>query len=243
MSEAPELGSAAAVYAVMGARLRKVSKGVACTAREPVLFGAHQGGPVREHLAALLKSSLGAFALERCKEIRKQAIVYAAILPDDTAAADLGAIVSLIYGAVPFAPRHHSMPPAYTGPPVRILNTGRVPGLPAEIKFGVDKHLLDPDQTRVGEANLAMAQAMARDAVATRALAPEDVGIGGLATERVARPEEVVATEKVAKPDGLIDTEKVDKEGVGSGIVTERVLRPTDHVDDTEFVPRPPATA
>lgn len=243
MSAAPDLNSATAIYAVMGAKLRKVEKGVVCAAREPILFNLHKGGPLREHLAKMLKTSLGTFIVNRCKEIRKQPIVYAAFLPDDSDLGELAAILSLTYGAVPFAPRHHAMPAPYKGEAMRIENKGRGIGLPPEITFGVEKNMLDADQTHIREADHAMASAIARENAATRALAPEDVALDGISTDRLNKGSapELIPTEKVAKPQVLIQTEKVRKEDVGRGLATERVARPTSHVDDTEFVPRPHA--
>jgi hypothetical protein len=234
MSAAADLKAPAAVYAVVGAKLRKVAKGIVCSAREPVLFGVHSG-PLRGHLAGLLKTSLGQFIIGRCAEIKKKPIVYAAALPDG---ADLPAILALVYGAVPFAPRHHNMPAPYKGEPVRILNSGRAIGLPADISFGVEKGFLDDDETHISAADKAMRAAMDSDAQATGIRNP-DAG-GSAVTERVDKAPELLPTEKVPKPQArLIDTEKVNKDLPVRGLATERVARPTGTVDDTEFVPRP----
>lgn len=239
MSNAADLHSRTAVYAVMGAKLRKVQKGLACAAREPVLFNVHKGGPLREHLEKLLKTSLGVFALNRCKEIRKQPIVYAAILPDDTDLGDLSSILALIYGVVPFAPRHSAVPKPYQGEPFKVINQGRPIGLPPEIGFGVETNqMLDPDKTRDSDANLAMAAAIAQEAATTRGSKFHDVDATHIATDRVARPE-IISTEKVDKPPSLIETSKVDKSGAPGNLKTERVPRPQLQLKKTEFVPHP----
>lgn len=248
LSAAAELNSTTAIYAVMGAKLKKVEQGIACTAREPVLFNVHKGGALRDHLDKLIKMSLGVFALKRCQEIRKQPIVYAAFLPDDTDLGDLAAILSLTYGAVPFAPKHHAMPKPYDGEPIRINNTGRAIGLPSEIVFGAGKaRVADSDQTRDGEsdADAAMSAAVAQEAAVTRTMTRQDMEVSGLATERVAKPErEPLSTERVDKPaeprPHLVETTRIDKEDVAQGLQTERVAKPGEAV--TEFVPRPGAS-
>ncbi|MBE7490604.1 MAG: hypothetical protein HS108_02405 [Planctomycetes bacterium] len=247
LSAAAELNSSTAVYAVMGAKLKKVEQGIACTAREPVLFNVHKGGGnLRDHLEKLLKMSLGVFALKRCQEIRKQPIVYAAFLPDDTDLGDLAAMLSLLYGAVPFAPKHHAMPKPYDGEPMRLVNTGRAIGLPGEITFGSGKpRVADADQTRNGEADAdaAMSAAIAQEAAVTRTLTREEMQVSGLATERVAKParDGALSTEKLDKPDAprphLVETTRIEKDDVAQGLATERVAKPGDNV--TEFVPRP----
>lgn len=241
LSAAAELNSTTAIYAVMGAKLRKVDQGIACTAREPVLFNAHKGGTLRDHLEKTIKMSLGVFALKRCQEIRKQPIVYAAILPDDTDLGDLSAILSLLYGAVPFAPKHHAMPKPYDGDPLRITNAGRAIGLPSEINFGTGPSAgrpADSDQTRDGEADAAMTEAVAKEMAVTRTMTRQDAEISGLATERVSKPQ-ALSTEKLDKPDPpkLVETTKISKEDVAQGMATERVAKPGASI--TEFVPRP----
>lgn len=243
ISGAADLNSTTAVYAVMGAKLKKVEQGIACTAREPVLFHLHKGGPLREHLEKVMKMSLGVFALKRCQEIRKQPIVYAAFLPDDSDLGEMAGLVSLLYGALPFAPKHHAMPKPYDGEPIRVLNTGRAIGLPSEIAFGAGKtRLADSDQTSDGEANAAMSAAIAQEAAVTRTLTREEMALSGIATERVAKPDrpEVIGTEKLDKPavPRLIETTKIDKDDIGQGLATERVPKPA-HEHNTEFVPKP----
>jgi len=246
LSAAEDLNSTTAVYAVMGAKLRKVEQGIACTAREPVLFNVHKGGTLRDHLEKQLKMSLGVFALKRCQEIRKQPIVYAAFLPEDIDLGDLSAILSLTYGAVPFAPKHHAMPKPYDGDAVRIVNSGRAIGLPSEITFGAGKtRTADSDQTRNGEneADAAMSAAIAKEAAVTRTMTREDMEVSGLATERIAKPEkdQALSTEKLDKPapPKLVETTKIEKENIAQGLATERVPKPGGGGAITEFVPRP----
>ncbi|MBZ0137386.1 MAG: hypothetical protein K8I27_13550 [Planctomycetes bacterium] len=267
MSDVPELASTCGVYAVMGAKLKKVGNGVGSSGREPILFGVHRGDEsIKENLVKLQKMSLGVFAANRAKEIRKHAIVYAAALPEDTDLGDLAAILSLIYKAVPFAPRHHAMPPDYTGEPMLIKNTGRPPGLVEEIFHGSGKPTKgkDSDATQDGEADRAMEAAIAAEAQATRRLTQEEMDARGIATEKVAKPQDHLATEKLDKPPRLVETAKVDKDNIEHGLATERVpkLVETTKVDkekleqglatervpkpadaeqasDTEFVPKP----
>ncbi|MCA8916748.1 MAG: hypothetical protein KDB90_15250 [Planctomycetes bacterium] len=254
MSDVPELAPKCCVYAVMGAKLKKVGTGIGSSGREPILFGVYKGDePVREHLQKLLNMSLGVFAAKRAKEIKKHAIVYAAAVPDDADLADLAAILSLTYAAVPFAPKHHAMPAPYDGETFHIKNEGRNPGLPPEI-FHRDKSAdsdktHDPDATHDGAADAAMAAAIAAEAQATRRLTQEEMDARGIATEKVAKPQEHLATEKLDKPPKLIETAKVDKDSM-QGLATERVpkLIETTKVDKdkldqglaTERVPKPP---
>lgn len=253
MSDVPELKPKCGVYAVMGAKLKKVGKGVGSSAREPILFGVHKGDEtLLEHLMKLQKMSLGVFAVNRAKEIRKHAIVYAAALPDDTDLGDLAGILSLIYGTVPYAPKHHAMPTPYGGDPVLIKNIGRPPGLVEEIFHGKGKaeKPKDSDATQDGEADRAMEAAIAAEAQATRRLTQEEMDARGIATEKVAKPNEHLATEKVEKPPKLVETAKVDKDNIEQGMATERVpkLVETTKVDKgkleqglaTERVPKPP---
>lgn len=236
LSAAADLNSTTAIYAVMGAKLKKVDQGIACTAREPVLFNAHKGGTLRDHLEKLIKMSLGVFAAKRCQEIRKQPIVYAAFLPDDVDLGDMAAMLSLLYGAVPFAPKHHAMPKPYDGDPMRIVNAGRAIGLPSEINFGAGRSRpADSDQTRDGdaEADAAMSAAVAQEAAVTRTMTREDMEVSGLATERIAKPQQPLATEKLDKPDAprphLVETTRIDKDDVAQGhqpLATEKVDKP-----------------
>lgn len=260
ISAAADLNSTTAIYAVMGAKLRKVDQGIACTAREPVLFNVHKGGTLRDHLEKLIKMSLGVFALKRCQEIRKQPIVYAALLPEDTDLGEMAAMLSLLYGAVPFAPKHHAMPKPYDGEPMRLVNAGRAIGLPSEIVFGAGKtRVADSDQTRNEDADSAMSAAVAKEAAVTRTMTRQDMEVSGLATERVAKPAkgESLSTEKVDKelppprlvettkvdkdaPPKLVETTKIDRDSIGHGLATERVAKPGGAI--TEFVPRPEET-
>lgn len=267
MSDVPELHPACGVYAVMGARLKKVGNGIGSSAREPILFGVHKGEEsLLQHLTTLQKKSLGVFATNRAREIRKHAIVYAAALPDDTDLGDLAAILSLLYKAVPFAPKHHAMPAEYTGEPLLVQNAGRSPGLPEEIFHGkgTPEKAKDSDATQDGEADRAMAAAIAAEAQATRRLTQEEMDARGIATEKVAKPQDHLATEKLEKPPRLVETAKVDKDDIEpgmatervpklvetqkvnkdqieQGLATERVPKPegTEQQGDTEFVPKP----
>ncbi|MCB9895006.1 MAG: hypothetical protein H6839_11200 [Planctomycetes bacterium] len=258
MSDVPELAAKTCIYAVMGAKLKKVGAGVGSSGREPILFNIYKGAePVREHLQKLLNMSLGVFAAKRAKEIKKHAIVYVAAVPDDTDLGDLASLLSLVYGAVPFAPKHHAMPAPYDGETFHIKNDGRNPGLPAEI-FHTDKSAKgdsdkthDPDATHDGAADAAMSAAIAAEAQATRRLTQSEMDARGIATEKVAKPNEHLATEKLQKPPRLVETAKVDKDGIEQGMATERVpkLIETTKVDKdkleqglaTERVPKPPA--
>lgn len=256
MSDVPELKPKCGVYAVMGAKLKKVGNGVGSSAREPILFGVHKGDDsLLEHLTKLQKMSLGVFAVNRAKEIRKHAIVYAAALPEDADLADLQGILSLIYQSVPFAPKHHAMPPLYGGDPMLIKNIGRPPGLAEEIFHGKGKagtKAKDSDATQDGEADRAMEAAIAAKAQATRRLTQEEMDARGIATEKVAKPQDHLATEKLEKPPKLVETAKVDKDDIEHGMATERVpkLIETTKVDKdkleqglaTERVPKPPGT-
>ena len=267
MSDVPELKPKCGIYAVMGAKLKKVGNGVGSSGREPILFGLHKGDEtINEHLAKLQKMSLGVFATNRAKEIRKHPIVYVAALPDDTDLGDLQGVLSLIYKSVPFAPKHHAMPPEYTGEPMLVKNAGRAPGLVEEIFHGKGKSEKpkDSDATQDVDADRAMEAAIAAEAQATRRLTQEEMDARGIATEKVAKPNEHLATEKIDKPPKLVETAKVDKEDIERGMATERVpkLIETTKVDkdkleqglatervpkpqgaeepnDTEFVPKP----
>jgi hypothetical protein len=252
MSDVPELAPRCGVYAVMGARLKKVGNGVGSSAREPILFGVHKGDEsLKEHLLKLQKMSLGVFATNRAREIRKHAIVYAAALPEDTDLGELAAVLSLIYQTVPFAPKHHAMPAPYQGEPMHIRNTGRPPGLPDEIAHGTGKETpgKDGDATQDGEADAAMAAAIAAEAQATRRLTQAEMDARGIATEKVEKPPRLVETAKVDKDDieqgmatervpKFVETTRVDKDQIEQGLATERVPKP-EQPADTEFVPRP----
>ncbi|MCC6465957.1 MAG: hypothetical protein IT463_11515 [Planctomycetes bacterium] len=238
MTSVPALAATTAVYAVMGAKLKKVEQGIACTAREVVLFGLHRGGALKDHLDKMQKMSLGVFAAQRCQEIRKTAIVYAAALPETLDLAELQALLSLLYGAAPFAPRHHAMPPRYEGEAVLVKNTGRVPGVPEQIRHGeAEESEADSDRTSDGsktihpEVDDAMRAAMEKEMAATRQLTRQDVEASGLATERVAKPE---------RP-SLVETTRLEKDDVPKGLETERLPKPevAPGAPNTEFVPRP----
>ena len=249
ISDVPELGAKCCVYAIMGAKLKKVNGGIGSSGREVVMFGVHKGDEtVKEHLTKLQKMSLGVFALNRCKDIKKHPTIYVAALPEDTDLGDLSSILSLVYGAVPFAPKHHAMPQPYQGENFHIKNTGRNPGLPEEM-FHRDKtadsdDTLDPDATHDGDADAAMEAAIAAEAQATRRLTQAEMDARGIATEKVAKPESHIPTEKLEKPPRLIETTKVDKEKLEQGLATERVPKPpgvdaNQPAGDTEFVPKP----
>ena len=255
MSDVPELNANCGVYAVMGARLKKVGNGIGSSGREPILFGVHKGDEsIKDHLIKLQKMSLGVFAVNRAKDIRKHPIVYAAALPQDTDLGDLAGILSLIYKAVPFAPKHHAMPAEFTGEPMLIQNNGRSPGLVEEIFHGKGKPQKpkDSDATQDIEADRAMEAAIAAEAQATRRLTQAEMDARGIATEKVAKPQDHLATEKLDKPPTLIETAKVDKDDIEQGLATERVpkLIETTKVDKetleqglaTERVPKPPGT-
>lgn len=215
----PALEAKSAVFAVIGARLRKVSGGTASSAREVIMFGAHQGeNSVGEHLAKLLRMSLGVFVLDRCKEIRKYPIVYTAALPD-ASPADLQAVVAQLYSLVPGAPRHHAMPEAGALSPVALINTGKNPGLPEAVP---PEASADAGATVVPDADAAMAEAIAQEFAATRRMTPEEANVNGVATERVPKPPAFVNTERVDKPEGFEPAE-------GNGTQD----------DDTEFVAKP----
>ncbi len=240
MSNVPELSARTAVFAVIGARLKKVGSGVGSTAREVVLFGSYQGDePVRRYLEKVQKMSLGVFAINRCKDIRKYPLVYVAEVKDADEA-DLEAIRALLYEAVPFAPRHAAMPAPYQGEPFNIVNGGRNPGLPEEIFRGSKSVPDDAGATVVPEADAAMADAIAKEVAATRRMTPDEAQVSGIATERVGKPSAHFTTEKVEKPPRLIDTAKVDQADMPRGMATERVDKPSATGDDnTEFVPKP----
>ena len=262
LSDVPELAVKCCVYAVMGAKLKKVGGGVGSSGREPILFNVYKGDePVRQHLINLQNMSLGVFAAKRSKEIQKHAIVYVAEVPADADLGDLASMLSLIYEAVPYAPKHHAMPETYAGETFHIKNDGRNPGLPPEI-FHRDKSAApatprDPDAT----ADAAMEAAIAAEAQATRRLTQGEMDVRGIATEKVDKPQEHLATEKLDKPPRLVETAKVNKDSIESGLATERVpkLVETTKVDkdkldhglatervakpgethDTEFVAKP----
>jgi hypothetical protein len=262
ISDVPELKAKCCVYAVMGAKLQKVKGGVGSSGREPILFNVYRGTEsTKDHFLKLQKMSLGVFATNRAKEINKHAIVYIAALPDDTDLGDLGSILSLLYGAVPYAPKHHAMPPKYEGETFHIKNAGRNPGLPEELfhreKSEAEKKK-DPDATHDGVADAAMSAAIAAEALATRRLSQAEMDARGIATEKVAKPENHISTEKLDK-DGptmvetaridkdsadptervpkMVETTKVNKEEIG-GLATERVPKPPPS-KRTEFVAKP----
>lgn len=245
ISDVPELATKCCVYAVLGAKLKKVGGGVGSSAREPILFNVYKGDePVKEHLLKMQRMSLGVFVANRAKEIAKHAIVYVAPMPEDTDLGELATILSLIYGAVPYAPKHHAMPPTYEGESVLVTNDGRNPALPQEILHGIRGDAAatqDPDSTRDGTADNAMAAAIAAEAQATRRLTQAEMDVRGIATEKVDKPDVHLATEKLDKPPRLVETTRIDKDDVGQGLATERVPKPpavaANH--DTEFVPKP----
>lgn len=248
MSNVPDLNARTGVYAVMGAKLKKVEGGIACSSRELVLFGVHKGETsLREAIEGLQKMSLGVFATKRCEDIRKKAIVYAAALPDNTELDELASILSVLYGAVPFAPKHHVMPPPYDGTAILIQNLGRTPGLPEEIFVGTGgKPENDADRTREDLETTLMDAAKLR-AKATRRTLKEEIitrdDIQGLATEKVGKPSEL-ASSKLERPGvsnrpHLVETTKLEKDDIGHGIATERVDKAeVPHMVETRVVSR-----
>lgn len=255
LTDVPELNVKCCVYAVMGAKLSKVKGGIGSSGREPILFNVYKGDETaKQHLLSVQKMSLGVFAASRGREINKHTIVYVAGLPADTDIGDLASILSLLYEAVPYAPKHHAMPPKYKGDTFHIKNAGRNPGLPEEIfhtaksKSSDSDKTHDPDATHDGAADAAMSAAIAAEAQATRRLTQHEMDVRGIATEKVAKPDPHIQTEKLDKDvPRLIETTKVDKENI-SGLATERVpkLVETTKVDKdkisglaTERVPKP----
>lgn len=255
ISDVPELKPKCGVYAVMGAKLQKVKGGVGSSGREPILFNVYRGNETaKEHFLKLQKMSLGVFAANRAKEINKHAIVYLAALPDDTDLGDLGSILSLLYAAVPYAPKHHAMPPKYTGETFHIKNLGRNPGLPEEL-FHRDKPAgegkpSDPDATHDGTADAAMSAAIAAEAQATRRLSQAEMDARGIATEKLDKPQQHISTEKLDKDaPTMVETARIEKDDIEQGMATERVpkLVETTKVNKeeiggmaTERVPKPP---
>jgi hypothetical protein len=226
MTEAPELRATAAVYAIMGSKLRKVKNGVGSVGRELVLFGVHKGAEsVGEHLGALRRTALGVFALQRCKEIGKHPIVYVAAMPDDTEDERMQAVLSALYSCVPFAPRHHAVPRPYRGKPFELVNAGKHPGLPEAYMAGVpaeDYTDASPDFTELDDDTLTGESVTAR---------PTD--------RSTAELQQGMPTERIEKPPRLADTTRIDKDVEEKfGLVTEKVDKP-DGFDDTEFVPPP----
>lgn len=220
MPVVPALEAKSAVFVVIGARLRKVSGGMASSAREVITFGAHQGeDTVGEHLAKLLRMSLGVFVVDRCREIRKYPIVYAAALPE-ASADDLRDVVAALYAAVPGAPRHHAVPEASACSPVLLFNGGRNPGLPQSLGAETDN---DAGATVVPDADAAMAGAIAQEFAATRRMTPEEADVNGIATEKVPKPAGYASTEKVDKPAGFEPAEVAGE----------------NHQDDTEYAEKP----
>lgn len=242
MTDVKELASGTVVYAVVGAKLKKVDGGVGCTARELIMFGTHKGGPAKEHLENFPKTAFGAFVKRRTEEIKKRAIVYVAAIPDDTSEETIAGCLSLLYGAVPFAPKHHAMPEKYSGDALHITNTGRAIGLPEEIFHSAGGAGSDKSSDETLDPDAAMAAAAAQDAQATRILSPDDAA-AGLETERLQRPGTHLATEKVDKPPRFIETEKIDKDKIAAGMDTEKVDKPPVNRASlaTERVPKPPA--
>lgn len=246
LSDVPELGAKTAVYAVMAAKLKKVGGGVGSSARECVMYGVHKGDiSIHDHLEKLQKMSLGVFALNRCKQIAKSPIIYAAAVPDDTDLGELAAILALLYEATPHAPQHHAMPKPYKGAPIHVKNTGKNPGLPEEIFRGAGPAVThDGDATVDGdaEADAAMAKAISAEAAITRRMTPEEMELRGIATEKVAKPAAHIPTEKVEKPPKLVETTKLDKDNIAQGLATEKVDKPQGPAEShhkTEFVPKP----
>ncbi len=249
MSNVPDLEARTAVFAVIGARLKKVGSGVGSTAREVVAFGSHQGeGPVREFLEKVQKMSLGVFVTNRCKEIRKYPLVYVAAV-DEATPDDLSAILSLLYEAVPYAPKHPGMPGPYKGNGLHLANGGKNPGLPEEVFRGAhgNAEFGGSDATVIPEADAAMAQAIAQEVAATQRVSPGEDEVNGIATERVPKPAGHFTTEKVDKPNKpskLVETTRIDADNMPQGLATERVDKPPQYADQgeddkTEFVPRP----
>jgi hypothetical protein len=242
MSKVPDLGAKTAVFAVLGARLKKIGDGIGSSARELVLFGSYNGdAPVRDYLERVQKMSLGVFAYNRCKEIGKQPIVFVAEV--DAGQEDLAAIVSLLYEGVPFAPKHSSMPAPYRGGPFHVINAGKNPGLPEEVfRGGETQASRESGATVLPEADAALAQAIAREVTATRRVPADDVDPGALPTERVQKSPGHFTTEKLDRPPRFVETSKVDRDSIAAGVATERVDKPsgyTESDDKTEFVPKP----
>lgn len=239
VSDVPELFPRNAVYAIMGSKLVKTAKGIASKGRELVLFGACYDECVREHLENLQKTALGVFAINRCKEISKNPLIYVAALPDDTDAGDLSTIVSLLYSKAPFAPKHHVMPAPYQGKAVLVKNVGSNIALPKEIFAGSgDKY--EPSQPSADEtvtlaADATMRQAIEAEAAVTRHMSQNERDERKIATERIVRrkvlietakitKEELIgiATERIDRPE-MVETVKLDKEDIENGMATERV--------------------
>jgi hypothetical protein len=249
MSNVRDLEARTAVFAVIGARLKKVGTGVGSTAREVVAFGSYQGAePVREFLEKVQKMSLGVFVTNRCKEIRKYPLVYVAAV-DDATPDDLSAILSLLYEVVPYAPKHPGMPKPYQGDGMHLANGGKNPGLPEEVFRGGhgNPEIRGSEATVVPEADAAMAQAIAQEVAATQRVSPGEDDVNGIATERVAKPQGHFTTEKVDKPPTrpkMVETTRIDSDSLPQGLDTERVDKPSHYGDEgdddkTEFVPRP----
>jgi hypothetical protein len=243
VSDVPELAPRNAVYAIMGSKLVKTAKGIASKGRELVMFGACHDEVIREHLENLQKTALGVFALNRCKEIKKNPLIYVATLPDDTDAGDMSSIVSLLYAQVPFAPKHHAMPQPYEGKAILVKNSGSKVGLPEEIfagKGGQSEPELPAsgDDTVDGSADAAMRKAIEAEAAVTRTLTQEEMDAKGIATEKVPKPNPMVETAKIPKEEltgiaterierpKLVETAKLDRDDVAMGMATEKVDKP-----------------
>ncbi|MCF6228041.1 MAG: hypothetical protein L3J82_05140 [Planctomycetes bacterium] len=252
VSDVPELMPRNAVYAIMGSKLVKTAKGIASKGREVVMFGACHGEPVREHLENLQKTALGVFALNRCKEIKKNPLIYVAALPDDTDAGDLSTIVSLLYSMVPFAPEHHAMPAPYEGKAVLVKNIGSNIALPEEIFAGSgdksEPSLPSADETVDSAADNAMRKAIESEAAITRRMTQDEMDAKGIATEKLAKPNALVETAKISKEElggiateridrpKMVETVKGDKEDIAKGMETEKVDKPEPQPSMVETV-------
>lgn len=221
MTDVADLRVKCAAFAIMGARLKKVGRGIGASHREPVMFGVHKGDePLRQFLHELQKKSLGVFVDRRCRDIRKHPTVYVAALPEDTDLGELGAILSVIYESVPYAPRHHAVPEPYDGEPIHVSNRGRNTGLPDEIEKGWDDPAdgsEDSDRTHDAEIDTGMDPNQDRS----------------IATEKVPHPDEAesqLPSERVDKPP-LVETARLDKDNIPQGVETERVPKPSDEGD------------
>ncbi|MCC6573970.1 MAG: hypothetical protein IT462_09265 [Planctomycetes bacterium] len=200
MSRVPELAATCGLFAIVGAKLEKVGNGIGCSKREPIMFGAHKGGNFAEFIENLQKTAFGHFIRTRCEEIKKNPIVYVASLPVTFELPQLNGYVGLIYSKMPYLPRHHAVPPAHSGNPVKIISAGKQMGILSEVSFGASSNT--GARTAVPElADEAMAAAIAADAQSTRIMSPKEAeeAVKGVATEKVAKPH-AFETERVAKP-------------------------------------------
>jgi hypothetical protein len=194
-----------------------------------VMFGVHKGpGSIKEHLEALRRTALGVFALKRCKEIGKHPIVYVAAMAENTGQEQLKAVLSALYGSVPFAPEHHDMPKPYLGKPFEIVNAGQHPGLPDVVYAG---QAGAEDNAKLREFSELAEETLDGEAITARPTGSEST---------LLELQPGMPTERIDKPPRLVDTTRIDKDvEVKFGLATEKVDKPGEQ-DDTEFVPRPP---